>query len=195
GESLSFSGAVTTNVRAYMVRVDFDGFKQIVDTTIYLGQGGTLRWGENFLGAALFWVPRSVWPGKPSDSGLLVSTSLGYPYTNVSNPLPSESLISFGFWGVVVVAALLATAVGSLEQGVRRAQSHYSLTPLYGMMAGFIVIIMRGSLNGVAAQFSSGMVIYGLAALWISRRQRRTGARQQVLGARPDAIQRNVGTP
>lgn len=195
GESLSFSGAVTTNVRAYMVRVDFDGFKQIVDTTIYLSQGGTLRWGENFLGAALFWVPRSVWEGKPSDSGLLVSTSLGYPYTNVSNPLPAESLISFGFWGVVVVAILLAAVVGAVERGVRIAEKYYPLTPLYGMMAGFVVIIMRGSLNGVAAQFSSGIVIYGLAAWWISRRQGRSESGLLILGAGSDNVQRNVGTP
>lgn len=100
-ELVAASGSV--RIDRYFLNVDFDGYMQIVSTVAYIAEGGELRWGNNFLGVALFFVPRALWAGKPIDSGEIVSTNLSYWYTNVSSPLPAESLISFNLFGPPIV--------------------------------------------------------------------------------------------
>nr|WP_246535830.1 hypothetical protein [Nocardioides aquaticus] len=144
GGEVDLSDAMSRDIGAYLLRVDFDSFKQIVDTTIY-ADTGPLRLGMNFLGALLFWVPRSLWQSKPVDSGEIVSTSLGYPFTNVSSPLPAEALISFGLVGVLVVFLLVGMAVSSIERSamlVERVGGHELI--LYAITTGFVTIILRG---------------------------------------------------
>lgn len=154
-------------VSDYLLAVDFDAFKQIVDTSIYL-EDGSFRWGFNFLGVILFWVPRTLWPGKPINSGEIVSSSLGYPYNNVSNPLPAEALISFGFMGVVVVFYFLAKIIGYIElitSSSNWRRELYQSAFLYCMTMGFITIILRGGLNAVAPQFASGFLLFSILKL------------------------------
>ncbi|MCP2638112.1 hypothetical protein K0817_016285 [Microbacterium sp. HD4P20] len=167
GTGVDISQAISRDVEAYLLRVDFDGFKQIIDTWIYT-QTNPLRYGENFLGVALFWVPRSLWPSKPIDSGEIVSSTLGYRYTNVSNPLPAEALISFGFPGVIIVLLVLGVLVSYVEGLSRDAFSRRILSQsaiLAALLMGYIVIILRGALNGVAPMFLSGFLLFALLVI------------------------------
>ena len=176
GGTVDIMSLLNRNVSEYILRVDFDGFQQIVNSIIYLGNA-PYRWGMNFIGAALFWVPRAIWPGKPLDSGYLVSSALGYHYTNVSNPLPSEAYLSFGWLGVLVVFFLLGWLVTATEARARAAQASQGLfreTILYALMMGFVVIVMRGALNGVAPLFATGFVASFVVAL--ASRHRRSKA-------------------
>ena len=156
----------------YILRVDFDAFMQIVSTVEYYALDiGSIRYGENFLGVALFFIPAAIWAGKPIHSGELVSTALGYNFTNVSNPLPAEALLGFGLIGPVIVFSLLAFYIARIEFIVRTHQTTYSKTTsyfTYAILAGFIVIIMRGSLNAVAAQF--GTVFLAIYAIHFARK-------------------------
>lgn len=164
-------GGSGRGVTEYLTRVDFDAFKQIADAFLYL-EDETYRWGENFLGVLLFWVPRGLWAGKPLDSGYLVSSTLGYPYTNVSSPLPAEALISFGIPGVIGVFLLLGAFCATIENRARLGQSGGELRQdviVYALLVGFIIIILRGALNGVAPMFATGFAAY----IALARMQRR----------------------
>jgi hypothetical protein len=150
------------DIREYILRVDFDAFMQIVDTVSYAKVEG-YRYGYNFLGVLLFFIPRGIWPQKPIDSGDLVSTYHGYYYNNVSSPLPAEAYIAFGFFGVVLVFYVFSLYIRKIEAYVR----YCSVTGdvgikqlLYFMLIGYSVIIMRGALNGVAPQFASAFLAY-----------------------------------
>ena len=161
GGLVQASDVISRDVKAYMGGVDFDSFKQVVDTWLYVGGGGG-RSGENFLGVLFFWVPRSMWPGKPAPTGELVSSSLGYQYTNVANPLPAEAYVSFGLVGVVVVFILLGLITARCEASVRGAdldRPHSDLL-FYAVATGFIIIILRGALNAVAPMFATAFVVY-----------------------------------
>lgn len=164
--------ALQSDIHAYMFRVDFDSFKEVIDTWIYIRQGGDWRLGENFLGVVLFWIPRSVWPGKPEGSGQLVAGSLGYDYTNVSNPLPSEAYISFGFSGVVVLCVLFGWWVARLERRTRLSAAQAKLgreVLLYAILMAFAVIILRGAIQGVVSNFGAAFLAYWVLG-WIHRR-------------------------
>lgn len=163
GDFLSRIG--TSAPMAYMLRVDFDGFMQITSTIQYLLTVGEIRWGYNFFGVLLFFVPRGLWPGKPLDSGQTVADGLGFWYTNVSNPLPAEALMAFGAIGPIVVFSALGYIVSRIERASGlpgRAGSSASAFFLYSILMGFIIIIMRGALNAVAAQFSSAFLAFAI---------------------------------
>ena len=156
----------------YLLNVDFDGFMQITSTIQYL-ESEPIRWGNNFLGVVLFFVPRGLWEGKPIDTGVIVSEGLGYWYNNVASPLPAEALMGIGLVGPIIVFLLLGFFVariehhaGSLGRTNRTLHSFF----LYAVTMGFITIIMRGALNAVAPQFASGFVVLGL--IWFARRNR-----------------------
>ncbi|MCC4266748.1 O-antigen polymerase [Microbacterium schleiferi] len=165
GGEIDIAGAVGRDVGNYLLGVDFDGFKQTVDSWIYVDRFDVLRWGENFLGAALFWVPRDLWPGKPVDSGGIVSGALGYRYTNVSNPLPAEAYLSFGYVGVLLVFILLGLIVTRVERRALVAGTAGIMTSsalLLALMMGFATIVLRGALNGVAPMFLSAFLLYAM---------------------------------
>lgn len=147
----------------HMLTGDFDGFMQIASTVRYIFEFGDFRWGSNFLGVALFFVPRALWHSKPTPTGEMVAEGLGYWYTNVSSPLPAEAMISFGLIGIFLVFALLGYAVARIEilAGFpgRRVHSMPAFF-LYCLLMGFIIIILRGALNAVAPQFASGFLAF-----------------------------------
>ena len=155
-----------TDPTLYLLRVDFDGFKQIADTLVYL-ETAPLRWGANYAGVLLFFVPRALWPAKPTDSGELVSATLGYSYTNVSSPLPAEALLAFGIPGVLLTFLALGAMTARIEGNAQARHTLHHLV-LYSITMGFITIILRGALNGVAPQFATAFLAYA-AITWRAR--------------------------
>lgn len=167
------SAAEKVHALNYLLRVDFDAYMQIVSTVTYLGNGGGFRYGSNFLGVFLFFIPRAVWPGKPIDSGDIVSNALHYQYTNVSNPLPSEALIAFGAVGPILVFFLLGHILARIDfltakRALFQVQALHFF--IYAIWAGFLVIILRGALNGVAPMFGTGFLAFFIMRMFFRRR-------------------------
>ena len=81
---------------------DFDSFAEIANAVSYSQERGHTDGGQ-VLGALGFWVPRSAWPTKSSDTGILLAHYIGYPNTNLSAPLWAEAYIDFGWLAVGVV--------------------------------------------------------------------------------------------
>ena len=163
---LNWSGfadrADTGVITAYLLRVDFDAFMQVVSTLeYYMEDVGPILYGNNFIGVVLFFIPRALWASKPEPTGMLVSEELGYSYLNVSSPLPAEALMAFGLLGPVLVFCILGFIVAKVESEVNslktaciNAQSYF----IYALLMGFIVIILRGSLNAVAPMFATAFL-------------------------------------
>ncbi len=72
-------------------------------------------YGFQLMSALLFFIPRSLWPGKPDASGLVVGNHLkaeyGFNFTNLSNPMVSEGYMNFGLLGVFFMAIVLAASI------------------------------------------------------------------------------------
>lgn len=144
----------------YMLGVDFDSFKQTLDTWRFT-QLGWDRDGENFLGAVLFWVPRDVWADKPRHTGELVAESLGYGFMNVSSPLTAELYVSFSVLGVALGFMTLGWIVNRVESSVAasRNDTWTKQILLYALLSGFITILLRGALNAVAPMIGPGILV------------------------------------
>lgn len=143
---------------------DFDGLVQTMNTTRYVDAEG-VTWGGQAAGVALFWVPRSMWEGKPIDTGGLVAQSAGYKFTNMSAPLWAEMFINGG-WLLLVVGGL---AFGWwVRRWDDRAVASGAVTgPLAAILPFYLIILLRGSLLQAMAYLA---VL--VAAAWFVRDRR-----------------------
>ncbi|AIO30896.1 putative membrane protein [Burkholderia cenocepacia] len=162
GEAMSQQGDFLPDIGAYLIGgVDFDGLQQLANIA-RMTEGLGISWGSNFLSAIFFWVPRSLWAGKATITGALAADYVGYEYSNLSAPLIGEALSGLGMLGVVV----FFTALGWLAARYD-ARYNASLTQrrlgldrlLVGTVAGFLFILLRGSLNAVFPQIGVSLLV------------------------------------
>jgi len=122
--------------------IDFDGFQQLVNTRQYVeDQGHT--WGHHLGSAALFALPRRVWPDKAMPASIPVAENRGYPFTNLSLPLPGEFYLEFGIFGA-------AAAMFLWGRGWRRLDEAWAVNTdtVAGGIAGYLAVAQLGLLRG-----------------------------------------------
>lgn len=133
---------------------DFDAFPQINNALAYVQQEGYTG-TRQLVGAALFFVPRSVWSGKAEDTGILLADFRDYQVKNLSAPAWAELYLAGG-WSVLVLGML---GLGAL---LRRLDRRALVRPVGGRGAGvlggvlpfYAVIMLRGSLLQSMAGFT-----------------------------------------
>lgn len=162
------SALLSTNaIKNYVTTGDFDGFQSIVNVIGYIDDTG-FKLGRNLLSAALVFVPRFFWPGKSRGTGVDAATHAGYDFTNISAPLPAELYADFGYLGVFLgcyfLTRFMARGDRSLYYGAVRPATRVIVAAVFG----FMVIIFRGSLVGIAAPVGL-MVILMFAMNYLSR--------------------------
>lgn len=142
---------------------DYDAFAQIVNTVGYVDTHGSTD-GEQALGVALFWVPRSVWPGKPTDTGVLLAEAADYRFTNLSAPIWSEMYINAAWPGVVALSVLLGLVIGGLNARIGGTEGQNSPAAVgLGIISFYLLIVLRGSL----LQSMANLSVLILCALFI----------------------------
>lgn len=91
--------------------LNYDAFANIMATIDYVYKFG-FSYGYQLVGGLLFFVPRTIWNTKPYSTGQVVGEYLisdfGFNFSNLSNPMVSESFINFGVLGVIIVPIILA---------------------------------------------------------------------------------------
>jgi hypothetical protein len=159
----------------YEYNGDYDSVWQIANSLAYIDQDG-ITWGRQLLGVLLFWVPRSIWADKPTDTGIFLANFRGYNFTNLSAPLWSEALINFGWIGLVVVFLLVGLIVGKADIGAGRALNtgKWSAIP-FAAGSFYLLILLRGSL----LQATGGFVVMLLCSLFVRKRPQPAPAEHQ----------------
>lgn len=136
----------TGSVQTLETLGDYDAAAEVGATVDYVHSAGFAN-GAQLLGAAAFWVPRQLWPGKPQDTGLLLGYYYGTATPNISAPLWAEGYINFGWFGALV--GLFAVGYGSevLDRGWRLSRPGTDFRYLVLLvLTGYSFILLRGSL-------------------------------------------------
>jgi len=131
---------------------DVDAFGMICLTLKWMGIHGH-TWGMQMIGAALFWVPRTLWPSKPVGTGAMVSGDLGFDFTNLSVPIMTEPLVDFGMIGIPIAAFVFGWFLASIDRSYWTPFDP-ALTPggfrridiIYPFWVGLILFMTRGDL-------------------------------------------------
>jgi hypothetical protein len=145
---------------------DYDAYQQLLNVVVYVRSWG-VSYGQNILGALLFWVPRSIWINKPLGTGMIVATALGYLNTNVSAPLWAEGYYAFGVVGVILVFFIYgyfsALVDISYKQDYSPGNLLYFIAPFW---MAYQVFFLRGDLLNALAY---SIPVLGL--MWLYSRQ------------------------
>lgn len=143
---------------------DYDQVGMFANTVTYVEAGAGHSYGRQLAGTALFFVPRSVWTGKPHDPGTRVGTWMGMPYPNLSSPLWAELWLDFGPFGMALGFAAVGYGASRADRRyARRTGEESARTAAAGppgsragpgsvaavvvpLVAGYSFILLRGSL-------------------------------------------------
>jgi hypothetical protein len=133
-------------------KTDYDSLVQVGNSWALVQSYG-LDVGRQMSGVIGFFIPRSVWPDKPIDTGSVLARYISYPNENLSAPLWGELYINFGVAGVLVGFAIAgffahrATAryLVDLRDAVRTHTINLSVF-FYPVLSVYFVLILRGSL-------------------------------------------------
>lgn len=148
------SGVKADDTLTSMTTGDFDAFAQLVNTLEFVESNG-VPWGRQLLGVIFFWVPRSMWPTKPIDTGTLLADYKGYTFGNLSAPIWAELFINGGWLALVLGMVLLGFAFRRLDQKSNQFLSLTKMPPILTCVLPFyLLILLRGSLLAAMAFFS-----------------------------------------
>lgn len=106
----------------------------------------TITFGEQLMGALLFFIPRSIWLTKPVGSGHFLVTSNNGFFTNVSMPFFAEGYINFGYVGILVFTILIAFICAKFDKYYWSNDKQQVKSGYYLLSIGAIFFLMRGDL-------------------------------------------------
>jgi hypothetical protein len=151
---------------------DFDAFAQINNTMNYVSREGA-TWGRQALGVLLFWIPRTWWPEKPFDTGMLLAQYRRYDFENLSAPIWAELFINGGWIALIIGMLLLGIYMRRRDNNGAMLMARGYRPSVFGIILPFYMfILLRGSLLQAMAHL---VVIAGCAAFITSRRDRIDG--------------------
>ena len=156
--------------REYSAKVSFDissSFSQFKDLhfdaysmMMRVIKDDIVTYGNQLLGALLFWVPRSIWPSKPIGSGFFVAEQTNLSFNNISMPFWGEGYINFGYFGVAIFAIVLAVFIARTDSkfwNITVKQGRNLDTILYYLLLGLLMFVLRGDMMSGTA-YTCGIV-------------------------------------
>lgn len=134
----------------------FQNFCRIIDLNIH-------TYGQQFLGAFLFFIPRSIWPNKPVGTGFLLADKAGLSFNNISMPYIAELYLDFTFIGMIIGVVLLGIFYRIIDDWIHKISNLYSLKNSIKLIAfaEFCCLqfyLLRGNFLGAFA-FSSTVIL------------------------------------
>ncbi len=159
------------DVQSLVTKGDYDAFAQMTNTMLYVDRYGDTDWRQA-AGVVTFWVPRSLWPDKPTDTGAYLARFRGYEFRNLSEPLWGEGYINGGWIGLAVVMGGFGYLAGRGDRRIlRSARAGRAPGILDAILPFYSVIILRGSL----LQATAGLAVLAVTAWAVTRPTSATG--------------------
>lgn len=121
---------------------DFDSFSQVANG-LQSVDSGIFPPFRQITGSILFFVPRSVYPNKPNDTGVEIARYLGLKFQNLSAPWILEAYVNARFLGIIVVGIGLGFFLTLIDLNSILNLRNFLLS---SMTSGFLFILLRGSL-------------------------------------------------
>jgi hypothetical protein len=170
----------STSVLDPLTLKDYDQIGMFANTISYVHAGAGHTDGRQLAGDVFFFVPRSVWPGKPLDSGVVVGRWMGMNNTNLSSPLWAELWLDFGPSGMT--AGLLLVGYGAARADLRYARRTRDggrpgalAAVVVPMAAGYSFILLRGPMLQAVGRIGIALVCLALVATFREEPRRSLG--------------------
>ncbi|MFE9252779.1 O-antigen polymerase [Streptomyces sp. NPDC007088] len=161
----------TTSILEPLALKDYDQVGMFANTITFVHSGEGHTFGLQFAGDVLFAVPRSVWSGKPKDTGVVVAEWMDTKNTNLSSPVWAELWIDFGPLGVFFGLLGIGYASARVDRryarrAVRRTPPGSLVSVLVPLVAGYSFILLRGPLLQATGRVAIALVCVALVTTW-----------------------------
>jgi hypothetical protein len=158
------NGLESVDLLASLTAGDFDSFAQINNAVRFVERDGSTM-GRQAIGVVLFWVPRSAWPSKPVDTGILLAESRGYSFSNLSAPLWAELFVNGSWVGLVLGMATLGWYVRKWDDYIAGTLRTARVPGVLACIVPFyLILVLRGSL----LQSMSYLAVISVSAAWVT---------------------------
>lgn len=148
-ENRALYGYTNRGILENLANKDYDQLVMIANGLWYVDERG-LHLGSQMLGNFLFFIPRSIWPTKPMDTGVEIGLAMGVSNVNLSSPLWIELYTDLGI--IAVALGFLAVGYGSwrgdnafFAMNVQRIRNSAAMV-IVPVIAGYEFILLRGPL-------------------------------------------------
>ena len=151
---------VKTSITGTYLTGNYDAHNMIISAFHYTDTFG-FSYGKQLIGALLFFVPRSIWPGKPIGTGATVVSSLQQSsFTNVSMPFIGESYINFGVVGVVFFAVIVGSVVSRIDRAYWANKDDFRIINIiYPFVIFYFFFLQRGDMMSAGAYLIANAVV------------------------------------
>lgn len=132
----------------------YENFASAIDSNF-------ITYGYQIFGAALFFVPRILWPTKPVGSGYEMADRLGYDFNNISMPFLAEGFVNFGISGVLLFAIFIGYLMKKIDgrfSSITNPNKQISFsTTVYYYLIGALFFVLRGDMLSSTAYLTAGL--------------------------------------
>ncbi|MEV6010312.1 O-antigen polymerase [Streptomyces sp. NPDC051976] len=167
----------TTSVLEPLTLKDYDQVGMFANTLTFVHSGAGHSDGRQLAADVFFFVPRSVWHGKPLDSGVQVGQWMGMTNTNLSSPLWAELWLDFGPVGMTGGFLLLGYACARADR--RYAQRTLEdgrpgtvMAVVIPLVSGYSFILLRGPLLQASGRIGIAAVCLALVTTFSEDRRK-----------------------
>lgn len=164
-----------SNIGSGFLTGDYDAYSMFARTIEYVDACGSTT-GWQLITAALFFIPRAIWPSKGLGSGWTIAAAQGQDFKNVSCPLPGEGMINFGVFGVVSFAIILGVLCRKIDEAYWRKDSPWDWPAwrlFYPFLCFFLFFMLRGDLlSSFSYLIGYSVVYYALVFLFLCKSMR-----------------------
>jgi hypothetical protein len=154
--------------------MDYDAFQLSCYTMLTVDKDG-LAWGSNLLGAALFFVPRSLWPDKPLQTSWIIFETIDHSKdagtNNLSTPLMAEAYFAFGWPGALAISFLFWWGISKVTYLSRKDPTSWMFL-WRCLFAGLALIFLRGTLIVGVSAVVGAFAVAAIPAFLIKHRFR-----------------------
>mgnify|MGYP006089875357 FL=1 len=149
----------------WMHEMHFDAYQNFVRVI----EIDLITYGNQLIGALLFFIPRSLWVEKPIGSGSYLAIKLDYTFGGISMPFIAEGYINFGLFGSLFFMLFLGIILGNLDRvawKLKKANKDCLFLYYYYFLFGIIFFTMRGDLiNGISMIFGMTLSFWMLVLI------------------------------
>jgi len=150
---------------SFIPKLDFflEGHFDSYQSFLRVLENDVVTYGKQLLGVIFFFIPRSVWEGKPTGSGYFLAEKLNYGFKNISMNYLGEGYINFGLIGVFLFISLLISLLAFFDARFGLCYKSNTIdyhSTFYLMLLGYVFFLLRGDMMSSFSFLVSAIVSF-----------------------------------
>lgn len=161
---------------------NYDSYTMLSESFRYTDSFG-ITWGRQLSGSLFFFMPRTLWPDKPTGSGDTIAKAQNYVFANVGCPFLAEGVVNFGYLGglgfIIILSVIVCRYDSFYWNMVKLKITNNFWVLMYPTTMGFLIFILRGDLLSSLSYFI-GIAVGGISIFFLNKQKAKRRLLQKI---------------